>query len=141
MFDLIKISSYGVDFPRIIEIALFIYLFIYLFLSPKLFPSLLFPFLGGVTTYFDKVVVELNSRFSGNFQDVLCALGSIILGSNAMDTQWQLVSQQYSIDFCRKKRPFSFIMLKNKWSGQWQDDLSQIFNILENLFLNFKAPY
>ena len=55
-----------------------------------------------MTTYsvsLDKiVVVELKSSFSGNVDDVLCAFGSIVLGSNATVTQYKLVSQQNGVE-------------------------------------------
>jgi hypothetical protein len=54
-----------------------------------------------INTYFvclDKVVTEMRSRFTGNDQNVLCALGSIIADSKPSDETIQTVTNFYNID-------------------------------------------
>ena len=54
-----------------------------------------------VNTYFvslDKVVTELQSRFSNTGTDVLCALSAIVLGQNVTDDQYRIVSEKYHFD-------------------------------------------
>ena len=46
----------------------------------------------------DKVVTEMRSRFTGNDQNVLCALGSIISDSTPSDETIQTVTSFYGID-------------------------------------------
>ena len=54
-----------------------------------------------VNTYFtslDKVLAEMKARFGGNDQDVLCALGDIILSDSPAIRSFILVSSYYSLD-------------------------------------------
>ena len=54
-----------------------------------------------ISTYYlglDKVIGEMDSRFSGNDQDILCALGSCILNSDASDEHCEKVASQYGVD-------------------------------------------
>ena len=54
-----------------------------------------------VNTYFagiDKVVGELSQRFASNDQDVLCALATVVLGSDATNSHYDLISDRYGVD-------------------------------------------
>ena len=54
-----------------------------------------------VNTYFtslDKVLAEIEARFGGNDQDVLCALGDITLSDSPAIRSFNLVSSYYSLD-------------------------------------------
>ena len=54
-----------------------------------------------VNTYFagiDKVVGELSQRFASNDQDVLCALATVVLGSDATNSHYDLISDRYLVD-------------------------------------------
>lgn len=54
-----------------------------------------------INTYFrslDQVVAELESRFTGNDQDVLCALGDIVAGNQPTQRSFQLVADHYELD-------------------------------------------
>ena len=54
-----------------------------------------------ISTYYsslDKVIVEMESRFNGNDQDILCALCYIVLNPDASDEHYQLVASHYGVD-------------------------------------------
>ena len=54
-----------------------------------------------ISTYYsslDKVIVEMQSRFAGNDQEILCALGHVILHLDASDEHYQVVSSHYGVD-------------------------------------------
>ena len=54
-----------------------------------------------VNTYFagiDKVVGELSQIFASNDQDVLCALATVVLGSDATNSHYDLISDRYLVD-------------------------------------------
>ena len=54
-----------------------------------------------VNTYFtslDKVLAEIEARFGGNDQEVLCALGDITLSDSPAIRSFNLVSSYYSLD-------------------------------------------
>lgn len=47
---------------------------------------------------FDRVLREMNSRFEGNDEDVLCALGDIVLNSSPLNDSFEKVSDFYGLD-------------------------------------------
>lgn len=47
---------------------------------------------------FDKVLGEMKSRFEGNDEDVLCALGDIVLNSSPLDNSFKKVADFYNLD-------------------------------------------
>ena len=54
-----------------------------------------------VHTYYssiDKVLLELDVRFKGNDQDVLCALGAIALNATPSESDYKLVTDFYGLD-------------------------------------------
>ena len=46
----------------------------------------------------DKVLGEMNSRFGGNDQDMLCALGDVVLNESPSDDSFEVVSDFYGVD-------------------------------------------
>ena len=54
-----------------------------------------------VNTYFnslDQVLAELETRFQGNDQDVLCALGAVVLSEKPSESDYALVGNFYGLD-------------------------------------------
>ena len=54
-----------------------------------------------VNTFFtslDKVLAEIESRFSGNDQDVLCALGDVTLSDSPASDSFDLVAGYYNFE-------------------------------------------
>ena len=54
-----------------------------------------------VNTYYnsiDKVLSELEVRFKGNDQDVLCALGAIAISDSPSQSDYELVANFYGLD-------------------------------------------
>ena len=54
-----------------------------------------------VNTFFtslDKVLAEIENRFSGNDQDVLCALGDVTLSDSPPSDSFDLVAGYYNFD-------------------------------------------
>ena len=54
-----------------------------------------------VNTYFkslDQVLAELETRFQGNGQDVLCALGAVVLSEKPSESDYALVGDFYGLD-------------------------------------------
>ena len=49
-------------------------------------------------TSLDKVLAEIETRFSGNDQDVLCALGDITLSDSPTSASFDLVARYYNLD-------------------------------------------
>lgn len=54
-----------------------------------------------INTYFrsmDHVIAELESRFTGHDQDVLCALGEVVLGNQPTQQNFKIVADHYELD-------------------------------------------
>ena len=54
-----------------------------------------------INTYYnslDKLLAELESRFESNDQDVLCALGAVVLGETPTHSDYELVGNFYDLD-------------------------------------------
>ncbi|XP_028407182.1 zinc finger MYM-type protein 1-like [Dendronephthya gigantea] len=55
---------------------------------------------SAMSTYLQgkKVLAELETRFQGNNQDVLCALGAVVLSEKPSESDYELVSNFYGLD-------------------------------------------
>ncbi|CAL4119289.1 unnamed protein product, partial [Meganyctiphanes norvegica] len=88
-----------------------------------------------VNTYFaslDKVLGELETRFSTNDQEILCSLSEIALVENPNEKNFQTVSEFYKLD--RDLLRADFEILKNIKADNTSLNLPSVSEIYESLY-------
>ena len=96
-----------------------------------------------VTGYYqsmDLVIAELNSRFDKNEQDVLCALGDVVLSKSPGKTSYNIVSEHYNVDGdlleTEKSLFMNFLSDTEELDLSTEQTLSSVVNIVQILRQN-----